>query len=258
MTVQFEWKLSNPAEDLSAFVKAFSTFLSSSHIKHKEITQWCLVLDEIITNIFSYGFQDSKKHHSIYVKTNILSDIVQTTIIDDGIPFDPTKQPPPDITSSLEDRPIGGLGLHLVKSFMDNVHYQHENGHNILKLVKKLGVHEDIQMEIVEIINEQVVTVMPKGRIDSVTSTDFDSKITDLLAKGLIKVIIDFSGTDFISSAGLRVLLMKAKQAKNLSGKIVLSNMSESIDEVFEVSGFSTIFNIYKTAEEAMKALKSL
>jgi len=109
-------------------------------------------------------------------------------------------------------------------------------------------------MEITTVVNDNIAILMPKGRIDSITANEFDTKITELLDSGQTKVIIDFSGTDFISSAGLRILLLKAKLAKSLKGKIVLSTMSQSISEVFEVSGFSTLFTIFKTVDAAEKA----
>lgn len=112
-------------------------------------------------------------------------------------------------------------------------------------------------MEIATIFNEEIAIILPKGRIDSDTSVDFDEQISNLIAKGLLKFVVDFSETDFISSSGLRVLLMKAKQIKNRGGRIVLTSMPASIDEVFEVSGFSIIFCVYNMLEEAIKDLRN-
>ena len=60
------------------------------------------------------------------------------TVTDGGIPFDPTSQAEADITSSVENRKIGGLGIHLVRQLMDEIHYSREEGKNILTLIKKL------------------------------------------------------------------------------------------------------------------------
>ena len=254
MTAQFEWELSNASTDLNRFIDDFSLVLKNQNLSSDNINHLCLILDEIITNIMTYGFNDNKPHH-IHIEANLGSGTIETIIKDDGIPFDPTKQTKPDVSLPLEDRPIGGLGLYLVKSFVDSIDYQYENGHNVLSLVKKLRAAKDKTMEITTIIKDMIAILKPQGRIDSVTANEFDTKITELLDKGQIKVIIDFSHTDFISSAGLRILLLKAKLAKSLKGKIVLSNMSESIAEVFEVSGFSTLFTIYKTVDAAEKGL---
>ena len=101
-------------------------------------------------------------------------------------------------------------------------------------------------MEISEIIQDQSVTIIPKGRIDSVTVIDFEDKLSDLIARNFTKIIIDFSTTDFISSSGLRILLMKEKQLRSRSGNLLLINLPEMIEEIFEVSGFSTVFKIQK------------
>ena len=101
-------------------------------------------------------------------------------------------------------------------------------------------------MEISEIIQDQSVTILPKGRIDSVTVVDFEDKLSDLIVRNFTKIIIDFSTTDFISSSGLRILLMKEKQLRSRSGNLLLINLPEMIEEIFEVSGFSTMFKIQK------------
>jgi len=101
-------------------------------------------------------------------------------------------------------------------------------------------------MEISEIIQDQSVTILPKGRIDSVTVVDFEDKLSDLIVRNFTKIIIDFSTTDFISSSGLRILLMKEKQLRSRSGNLLLINLPEMIEEIFEVSGFSTVFKIQK------------
>jgi len=110
-------------------------------------------------------------------------------------------------------------------------------------------------MEFITTINNNFAVIMPKGRIDTSTALEFDNKIKNVIDKGIIKVIIDFSHTDFISSAGVRILHIRIKEIKNLKGKVGLSNMLEPVEEVFEVSGFATIFNIYKSMDEAIKFL---
>jgi len=59
-------------------------------------------------------------------------------VTDSGMPFDPTRKPEVDINASLEDRPVGGLGIHLVRQLMDSVSYRREDGKNILTLIKML------------------------------------------------------------------------------------------------------------------------
>ena len=95
-----------------------------------------LVIDELAQNVVDYAYQDRPGDVEVAV-TDREEDIL-IEIIDEGIPFDPlTQAPEPDLTSSVEDRPIGGLGVHFTKTLMDNVEYCRESGKNHLKIVTR-------------------------------------------------------------------------------------------------------------------------
>ena len=109
-------------------------------------------------------------------------------------------------------------------------------------------------MEIIEEKIENHLVISPRGRIDSSAAGDFEAKLIEIIDKGAKTLIIDFSQVAFVSSAGLRVLLIAAKKVKPYGGKVTLSGLSEDVQEVFDISGFSSIFTICKTREEALKA----
>ena len=96
-----------------------------------------LALEEAVTNVMLYAYpgQDDGKVFVEFVKA---ADKIVFTILDSGIPFDPTQAPEADTTLSLEDRAIGGLGIHLVRNLMDEISYERSNDKNILTLVKKI------------------------------------------------------------------------------------------------------------------------
>ena len=96
-----------------------------------------LVLEEALTNVISYGFNDGNKH-IIEISFEKTGDELLITIIDDGHAYDPTLKTDPDLTLSVEERPIGGLGIFLIKKIMDKVEYQRINNKNNLILTKKL------------------------------------------------------------------------------------------------------------------------
>ena len=97
-----------------------------------------LVLEEALTNIILYGFDDQKTHIiEICFKKN--GDKLSISIIDDGHEYDPTLNAEPDITLSAEERPIGGLGIFLIKKVMDKVEYQRKKNKNYLTLSKNIG-----------------------------------------------------------------------------------------------------------------------
>lgn len=97
-----------------------------------------LALEEVVTNVMLYAYDDGQEH-TFTVSASADDSLLTFTIKDDGQPFDPlTDAPEADTTSAAEQREIGGLGIHLVRSLMDSVTYQRIDNHNILTLTKKL------------------------------------------------------------------------------------------------------------------------
>lgn len=96
-----------------------------------------LVLEEALTNIISYGYDDEDTH-TINIYFRKTGDELSISIIDDGHEYDPTLRSDPDITLSAEERPIGGLGIFLIKKVMDKVEYQRKEKQNYLILTKNI------------------------------------------------------------------------------------------------------------------------
>ncbi len=96
-----------------------------------------LVLEEAFTNVVLYAYTDENKH-DIELMMGKSADELTITIIDDGQPYDPTKKADPDINLAAEDRPIGGLGIFLIKKTMDEVSYERKNDKNHLVMTKKI------------------------------------------------------------------------------------------------------------------------
>ena len=93
-----------------------------------------LACDELLTNALSYGFPDGRPPQiclSIFRKNNT----IEAEIVDDGIPFNPLAQPEPDLTSSLEDRKIGGLGVHFIRTVISDLKYHRSEGRNHIEMV---------------------------------------------------------------------------------------------------------------------------
>ncbi len=110
-------------------------------------------------------------------------------------------------------------------------------------------------MNIKETKKDKATVLVVEGRIDSGTSAELEKKLIALIdTDGVKDIVMDFSAMDYISSAGLRVLLMVAKKAGKLGGKVVLAGLSANVREVFDISGFSNIFSIFASQEEAVKA----
>ena len=96
-----------------------------------------LALVECVTNIISHGYEDASEH---WVLIRFLSapGEARVEVEDDGRAFNPLSIPAVDTNAPLESRPIGGLGVHLIRRCMDEVRYRRENGRNILTLIKRI------------------------------------------------------------------------------------------------------------------------
>ncbi len=92
-----------------------------------------LAVDELINNTASYGLQGVTRP-KIEIALQVNSTVLVLTMVDNGQPFDPTQDTNPDLSSVVDDRPIGGLGLHLVKAFADRIKYEYVDGKNRLTL----------------------------------------------------------------------------------------------------------------------------
>ena len=96
-----------------------------------------VALDDLLANAVSHG-RTGREPCSVTVEVELDHERVTVTLTDDGPPFDPFALDAPDTTLSVEERPIGGLGIHLVGQLMDKVNYQRREGHNVVVLVKEL------------------------------------------------------------------------------------------------------------------------
>jgi anti-anti-sigma factor len=97
--------------------------------------------------------------------------------------------------------------------------------------------------------------VVPVGRIDSTTSDALDSHLQRLVSAGTPRVVIDFAGVEYISSAGLRVLLSLAKRTRETKGGLALAALNGSVRLVFELAGFLPLFAIEPSREQAVRRL---
>ncbi len=96
-----------------------------------------LALEEAVSNVIFYAFDDEKEH-DIKIVISLENKNLSIEIIDDGKPFDPTARKQPDVSLPAEDRPIGGLGIFLIRKMMDNVTYNRHNNLNTLTLLKNI------------------------------------------------------------------------------------------------------------------------
>lgn len=100
---------------------------------------------------------------------------------------------------------------------------------------------------------DDIKVVQFDGKLDSNNSKEAEASLNDLLSQNVRKVLIDFEKLDYTSSAGLRVLLSTAKQLKSVGGELRLCSLNETVQEIFDMSGFSSILSVFSSESEAIE-----
>lgn len=127
-----------PADDknLPDVLEFIGRCLDSISCPNKARIQIGISVEEVFVNISHYAYD--KPGGSVTVNVEATPGMAVITLIDTGFPFDPLKKTDPDITLSLEERPIGGLGVFMAKNLMDEMTYEYKDGQNILTMRKHL------------------------------------------------------------------------------------------------------------------------
>jgi anti-sigma B factor antagonist len=107
-------------------------------------------------------------------------------------------------------------------------------------------------MQIASESKDKITVVRFEGNLDTNTSAEAQDYLNREIDNGAAKVVVNFDKVDFVSSAGLRVLLMTAKKLGVAGGSLRVCGLNETVSEVFEISGFSTILNVFKSQSEAL------
>ncbi len=93
-----------------------------------------------------------------------------------------------------------------------------------------------------------------KGRLDAYSSNELERSISALIDDGSVRLVLNFDGVDYISSSGLRVMLTSLKRLKKEEGDLKLACLKPYVKEVFDIAGFTQLFNIYEQEEEAVNS----
>lgn len=129
--------LDNRLDEFQRFVTTLTEFARVGSLPEEVVFSIQLAIDELFTNIVSYGYDDDDRHE-VEIKMSVQGRVLRVDLIDDAKQFDPLKEAAqPDLDATLEDRRIGGVGIHLVKTMMDDVTYTYDDSRNHLTLVKK-------------------------------------------------------------------------------------------------------------------------
>ena len=127
--------LKNQLSEIQRFQDEFAQFAAEKGIETPTIRELHVVFDELLSNIVRYAYLD-EANHEIEVVIDDSSERLKITIEDDGMPFNPLEADKPDTSSPLEERQIGGLGIHLVLNMVDELTYKRDCNRNVVVFTK--------------------------------------------------------------------------------------------------------------------------
>ena len=133
----YSFELKNDVSELDFLCRQCEKIGRSIGVSDKSIFEMNLALDELFTNIISYGFKDHQEH-TIKINIKVEDDMLDMRIEDDGIPFNPIESRTPDFQCGIEECKIGGLGIHLIKKLMGDIQYRRIGDKNVLILSHKI------------------------------------------------------------------------------------------------------------------------
>ena len=135
---EYKFELKNDLSELKVLNQHLNNWAEDTNLTPNSILRINICLDELFTNIISYGFEDDLEH-KIKFTLNADNNLLTINIEDDGIPFNPLEKIDPEFPDNVESAIIGGLGIHIIKELMDNVYYERTQGN---KLTMKKNIQD--------------------------------------------------------------------------------------------------------------------
>lgn len=202
-----------------------------------------LAVDEAATNIIQHAYPAASPG-AIEVIWWFDDTTFGVELRDTGKPFDPAAVPRPRIDAPLEERDGGGLGLYLIDQLMDTVTFAREApGVNIVRMVRRRPAQAPA-----------VRQFTLHGRLDARHSAAALAAVRTALDDGARAVLLDLSDVSFISSSGLRDLIVLLRRVRAVGGELRLCALQPLVAEVFALTGFVQLFPIHPTAADGLRA----
>jgi sigma-B regulation protein RsbU (phosphoserine phosphatase) len=216
----------------------FQEFALARDVPSGPVQKVCIVLDELLNNIISYGFDDDESHE-ISVDVAVYPDHLLIEVVVGGRAGNRRTRGAPRHGDD------GRVSLPKTQ--------EQEQRYDDAQITGLIGKHAQVnQMEIKTTETADVNVIEVTGHLDTNTSPEAESAINTLIETGARKVLINFAALEYISSAGLRVLLATAKKLKASGGDLKICSLNDTVQEVFDISGFSSILTVSKDQDEAL------
>ena len=248
------------------------------------IERICLLVDEAVMNVIHYAYPGRAGKVCLGLRCD--GRRIEVDVRDTGIPFDPTQYPAPDVTLPPCARPVGGLGIYLLRNMHAEMEYRREGecNHLVLRMdtgetavsrgeqtargggrapVERCGVscsakgkeRDAMLLKVNEAEDRGVLVLAVEGRLHGADSAEFQEKIMEILNRQPKRILFDLSEMTRVDSMGLRAFIMTCNKVKGYGGRMALCGLQRIVEDVFDISGFSSFFTICRTREEALGEL---
>lgn len=237
--------ISNDLSEIPHIVNFIKESGSSLQLSSDTIMRISLAIEEAVVNVINHA-SDNTERQEIRLRLNVSTDQLCFTLVDDGPPFNPLSKEEMWIALSCEQNFLEKLGLCLIRQIMDEVTYEYVNGNNLLTMKKNINI--ELKTERAMHINlckiEEVTIITIEGRLDTVNSREFDLIVQPLMQEKTPSILINCENFSYISSSGIRSLILLQKSVMKNQGRLVLEAMRPEIRKIFDMTGCSSIFTI--------------
>jgi anti-anti-sigma factor len=247
------WRFSvaSEPEALAPVLRAIEGILRSRDVPDDTIHDCVLVLEELLANVLMHAY-GGQRGRVAYVEVRLPPDAIQIRIEDTGPAFNPLAAPEPDLEAAVADRPVGKLGLVLVRRLVDRWEYARDGATNALTLYRRRPIEASVGFTPDTALPGQggVMTldidltssgptdrrVALRGRLDSLTAPKLDAELAPLLETPEIKsLVFQLDRLEYISSAGIRSVMRARKALEARGGQVAIVNAQPAVLKVFEI-----------------------
>jgi serine/threonine-protein kinase RsbW len=236
--------LASDINELSRVIAMVDAFCMEVAASPMDTSTLHLALEEVVTNVITHGYPEDGGHTFTVTLEAIASDRIRAVVVDDAFAYNPLARPVVDTGLPLEDRPIGGLGVHLVRRLMDVCLYERNDGRNVFTIEHKLNRATAASAHIAATKQEASAVLALTGRLDGLSSPELERQVKALVATGARTLVFDLSALDYVSSAGLRVFILAAKTLNAAQGLTKFASLTPCVREVFHVGGLLNVLDV--------------
>ena len=227
-------------ENSSQVVSFLKKCLEMCNVSPKVAYCICVASEEIFLKIAKYAYK-TIGDVSLFCEYDERNHEFSVKFIDKGDYFDPTQASVSSAEEILNKNEFSCFGLFAVKKLIDKIQYNRTENKNELILLQQVQLSNDLQIQ--SNLDGDVCTVVISGRVDTQTASDLESYIKNVLANNK-KIILDFASVSYVSSSGLRVLLLTQKRINQISGELSLKNVTKDVMEILTTTGFTKVLHI--------------